>query len=215
MKRATALLALACAVWSASVSAEPNGRYAPRDECTADPAAVRFRATLADAVARRDATLIAQLAEPDIGLDFGGGAGREEFVARLQGRSEGQSGGTWADLAEVLRLGCALEGDRLTLPWLFAQHAFADPYAMVVVTGEGVALRAAPRANARVLARLDWEGVEIVGGYEPDKRYQHVRFGKRSGWIATSFLRSPIGYRLIATREPGGPFRIAMFIAGD
>ena len=211
MRRAAAALALVCAIWAGAAGAAPHGRYAPRDECTADPAVVKFRSALADAVARRDAMLIVQLAEPDIGLDFGGGAGREEFVARLQGTGEG----SWADLAEVLRLGCALEGDRLTLPWLFAQHAFADPYASLVVTGERVALRAAPRTTSRALARLDWEGVEIVGGYEPDKRFQHVRWGKRSGWIATRYLRSVIGYRLIAVREPGGPFRIAMFIAGD
>ncbi len=211
MKPVPALLLPVVALLATMASATPNGRFAPRDQCAADPAAASFRATLADAVRRRDTMLIARLAESDIGLDFGGGAGREEFLKRLQGAGEG----SWADLAEVLRLGCALEGDRLTMPWLFAQHAFTDPYASLVVTGNRVALRAAPRPDATVLARLDWEGVEIVGGYAPEQRYQHVSFGKRSGWIATAYLRSPIGYRLIATREPNGPFRIAMCIAGD
>ena len=55
-----------------------------------------------------------------------------------------------------------------------------------------------------------------VRGGCPAKRFQQVRVsgGSGTGYIATSFLRSPVDYRLIASRS-GATWRITAFIAGD
>lgn len=195
-------------------SALPSGPLAPTDTCSEAPGAAAFLSALRKAVAARDAKALSVLADPDVRLDFGGGAGREELARRLSG-SDGA--GLWAELDEIVALGCALDGDRLVLPALFAQDlGTLDPYTTMVVTGSGVPLFAEARVSAPQLATLSWQAVALAGSLEPDAPFQRVVVpGGPTGFVQTARLRSVLDYRLIANRAKGEGWRLTAFVAGD
>lgn len=188
-----------------------DGKFAPRDECGDLEGSALFRQRLALAVEARDAEGVAVLAAEDVKLDFGGGAGRAELVELL----DDPDGAMWKQLDELLALGCAENAQGgLTLPWYFEQDIPGDPYATMIVTGENVPLLSAANAEAQPLATLDWDAVELADGLEPDKPFQKVEFGGKTGFVATASLRSQIAYRLLASSR-NGRWRIVSLVAGD
>lgn len=191
-----------------------EGRFAPRDECAALPGAKEFRTALAEAAHRRDAEALVALADPQVKLDFGEGAGRAELRRRLAGE---QGAELWSALGALLPLGCAVQEGRLVLPWFFAQDlGDDDAYDLLLVTGEAVPLRTGPSAQAPPQASLSWTLVEPAAGFDPAEPFQQVRLtdGRATGYVETARLRSPIDYRLIASRAGEG-WAIEAFIAGD
>ncbi|WP_338445336.1 hypothetical protein V5F89_09090 [Pelagerythrobacter marensis] len=190
-----------------------GGPYAPRDECAGLPGGDAFRRDLARAVEARDVDAMLALAAPDIKLDFGGGAGAEQLRKRL----EQPESPLWQELAALLRLGCAAQGQAgMTIPWYFAQSIDGvDPMTGMIVTGKGVPLRMAAAPDAEPVRALSWNVVEPVGGYVPDAPFQHVATvdGAR-GYVATNRLRSLIDYRLIASSRDG-KWSITSLVAGD
>jgi len=192
---------------------EIAGPYGPRDECRAEPGWSAFAGRLAAAVKSRDAVALAVLADPGIVLDFGGGSGREELRRRLSG-AEGKR--LWEELDAILRLGCAkgAEGDNLVLPWFFDQDlGEADPFQVLLVSGDKVPLRAAPERAAPVLALVSWHLVDASderGGF----RKVSLTGRKEQGYIASAALRSPLDYRLVAEKQEG-EWRLMAFVAGD
>jgi hypothetical protein len=190
-----------------------RGKFAPRDECAVVPGAIAFRLELANAVRTRNASALAILAEPAIKLDFGGGTGK----AALRERFSGPGGKElWAELDQILPLGCALDHGNLVLPWLFTQDlGKLDPYSAMIVIGNAVPMHGSASDDGRVVATLSWTAVDLVKGLQPEAAFQQVRVpGGPSGYIATASLRSPLDYRIIASRK-NGDWRIGAFIAGD
>jgi hypothetical protein len=123
----------------------------------------------------------------------------------------------WAELAALLRLGCApMEGGGAAMPWIFAKAPeSADPYAAMLALGPAVAVHAKADAASTVTGRLDWAVVEVAQGFDPDAPFAEVKLpGGGAGFVETAKLRSLIDYRLLATRTPQG-WRITALIAGD
>jgi hypothetical protein len=212
---AMALLALAAPA-SASFAVPPNapGHYAPRDECAAVPAAAPFLGSLKSAVTARDANAIADLASPDILLDFGGGGGREAVLERF-----GAGSSLWHELEAIMVLGCAFdeENGALVMPWFFAQDlGDADPFSTMVTLGSAVPLRARPSRTAGVRTRLNWQLVHIYEVEVDDPGYRTVAVigSDREGYIEERKLRSQLDYRLKAERRDG-EWRITAITAGD
>lgn len=202
-----ALLALPCPAPAASLP--------PRDECAALPGFAAFRARLDEAIRRRDAEALLALADPNIELDFGGGAGRAQMRADWR-LGEGAGSPIWAELEAMARLGCAVYAEGgAAMPHLFARFPERyDPFASALATGTGIALRAGPSPDARVLARLDWETLTLTDG-DPAAEWQPVRTDSgRTGFVHHSLLRRPIDYRAIFERVDG-EWRMVAFIAGD
>lgn len=197
-----------------AMASQPNtpGRYAPRNTCAALPGEAAFRSSLATAVRGRDARALVALAAKDITLDFGGGAGREELLRRLSG-SAGHD--LWRALDRVLVLGCAYQDGAMVMPWFFAQDlGNIDPFAVRLVTGNGVALRAGPQSDAPVTLYLSWQLVEPRGKSTDGWQQVGLPDSEVTGFIADRFLRSPIDYRLIASRQ-GRNWKITAIVAGD
>lgn len=198
---------------SATVAPRQNGPLAPQDECDGLAGARDFRRVLAAAVVARDVEGVVRLADANVRLGFGGADG----VKRLR-RELGAAGSTlFAELAEVLALGCAKgPGDGLTMPWYFAQDSRVDdPFAALLVTAEDVPVLARPHPNARVIARLSWVFVALDAGGGPVGQYRKVRLSDGAiGYIATAATRNLLDYRLLAARQ-NGQWRISALVAGD
>lgn len=190
-----------------------EGAYAPRDECARKPGATEFRRSLAQAVKARDADAVAELAAPDVKLDFGGGARRDELRQRLSAKDAP----LWEELEALLELGCAVNKQGgITMPWYFAQDiGGVDPMMGMIVTGEKVPLLAAPDEDAERVALLSWEAVELAGGPQPGAPFQKVTTPDgTSGFVASDQLRSLVDYRIIASSRDG-KWSFTSLVAGD
>ena len=104
------------------------------------------------------------------------------------------------------------------MPWMFSRlpESFEDASVAMLGVGAGISLREKAAADAKVVRKLDWPLVEIVGsGFDPKAAFTDVRLrnGDR-GFIETAKLRSLLDYRLIADRQ-GDAWRITALIAGD
>ena len=200
---------------------QPDGPYAPRNECAPVAGASPFLADIRRAVAARDTEAFVERAAEDVKLDFGGGAGRDQLRALLSS----DTAPLWAKLDELMTLGCASDGDALiTLPWYFAQEISADPYSGMIVIGAGVPVRETAAKEAPVIAAISWDVVELVDGGSENAGFAHVRWQRREspagkpttieGYIDATRLRSLIDYRLLAASR-NGQWRITSLIAGD
>lgn len=203
---------------SFSVPANRPGAFVPRDACLISSSARSFAASLRAAIARRDARALAQLAAPDVRLDFGGGGGRAELLARLTGQ---EGAALWRALDSTANLGCAISDGDIVFPWIFAQElGDVDPFDVLLVTGPAVPLYARAEGKGLPLARLNWQLVIAQGeGLEPDAAKHPLRrisviSSPLEGYVPSASLRSVIDYRLIVRRTQAG-WRIAAFVAGD
>jgi hypothetical protein len=191
-----------------------SGPFAPADRCTRQPGAAAFRTALARAVRGRDVRGFVALTTPAVRLDFGGGGGHAELRRRLSGADGRQ---LWRELDRIVPLGCAVQAGNLVMPSVFA-HDFGDidPFEVMVVTGSQVPLRAAPSPTARTLRLLSWIAVTPLSADDFDKPFRRVSLpgGKVTGYVAAARLRSPLDYRLIASRRRGA-WKIDAFLAGD
>ena len=197
-----------------SVSPKPLAAYPPLDECTKLPGFPAFREALFAATAKRDGEALVALADPDVHLDFGGGAGRDELRKRLADPKRG----LWEEIAALAPLGCAADGTVATLPAIFSRVPDdIDAARTMLVTGTDVPLRRKPSPAAEAVRKLGWALVMLKGeGFDPAARYAEVTTSDgSSGFVATAKLRSVLDYRLIADKSADGEYRITALIAGD
>jgi hypothetical protein len=189
-------------------------RLPPVDQCTADPSFKAFRAELDAAIAARDPVRLLALADPEIDVSFGGERGHADF-RRTWKLDRPEASTLWAELAEVLSLGCASDGAIAVAPSHVNQlPGDYDIYETMIAVRPGAALRARPTKRAKLVARLDWDVVQ-VGAWDGRSEWVPVTLGDgRRGFARREELRSVNDYR--ATFEKvGGRWRITTFLAGD
>jgi len=197
---------------AAQPTALAPGRFAPHDDCATIDGAAAFRARLTDAVRQRDAGALSALAAEDIKLDFGGGAGLPELQRRLADPEQD----LWAELGELLPLGCAgNEQGGVTIPWIATQDlGRRDPFSSMLVLGEDVPVLIAPAADAQRVGEVTWDLVEIKG-LQPGAAFQQITLpNEQAGFIASDKLRSPVDYRLTASSR-NGKWSITSLVKGD
>lgn len=189
-----------------------RGPYAPQDDCAELPGFAAFRDSLFAAVDARDAGALIALSHPAVKLDFGGGAGIDEFRRRLDAGDE-----LWRELARLEPLGCArTETGQAVMPWIFAEVPDdVDAFETWYVVGNDVPLLSQPDAAAEVARTLSHDLVTVTGedvaGYLPVETTGTDPVG---GHVAQANLRSLVDYRLIVEPSPRG-WQIAAFVAGD
>lgn len=208
------------ALWlTGPVAAEPPRRLPPVDQAASDPSFVRFRAALIAAVDRKDAAFIERVLAPDIKVSFGGESGAADF--RAAWRPEQPDSKLWSTLGAILRLGGSFEpGGSFVAPYTFSHFPDdLDPFESLVVIGSGVALRAEPKPDGALLARL---GFEIVRPGQPDGPEaagagawtKVIAANGHLGYVAAHLVRSPLDYRAGFARRDG-EWRLVFLVAGD
>lgn len=204
----SALVALAT---TASLAGAQSAVVRPVDEATRQPDLVAFRNELLASLARNDTAAVLAKFSPEVKLDFGGGEGIELLRERLR------EGELWRALEDVLANGGRfLEDSTFYAPWWFHVDT-DDPVEQWVVIGDGVRVRAEPRAESGVVATLSYMVVMDDTAAAPDVSADWVAIrlkDGRRGFVAARFVRRTFGYR-VGIRREGGQWRIIYFIAGD
>ena len=191
-----------------------EGPYAPMDECADLPGFVSFRGSLNAAIENRDSDAMVALSHPALKLDFGGGAGIDEFRRRLDADDT-----LWDALDDLVFLGCASDRrDHAAMPWSFERAPETDdPFETYYVIGNDVPLRAKATEKSEKSGSLSHDFVMPVGGEaKPTDGFVEVRSlsNASTGYVAEASLRSLVDYRLIVDRSDRG-WEITAFVAGD
>ncbi len=193
----------------------------PVDEAGQRPEFFSFRAHLQRAVARRDWPAVLAVVHPKIRNSFGPDDGLVTF--REQWKAERADGALWETLGTVLALGGSFDqAGNFMAPYVYSRWpGTVDGFEHVAVTGSRVRVRAAPRADADVLAALSYAILRRQYAADrqiaPDVADQWTAValaGGRTGFIAAQYVRSPIDYRAIFAEEDGR-WRLMALIAGD
>ena len=217
-RRRTCAVAVIALVVVASMLAQVQAhqRLLPVDQAATQPDFFTFRAQLLTAVARHDAAALVAVVHPNIKCDFGGGEGKAFFEEYWKPSAPGSK--VWAELAAVLALGGTFSTpDTFVAPYVFSRWPQGvDAFEHVAVVGDRVRIRTAPRPDAEAAAVSSFEILPVArpSGDTPEEWTAVALAGKKIGYVASRFVRSPIGYRAYFSREDGR-WRMLMFIAGD
>ncbi len=150
----------------------------------------------------------------DIRVDFGGGAGREDF-RRAWTLDRPETSELWRALGAALSLGCVPDGGTMWAPSLFRQlESEDDPTSVVVAVEAGAVLRAAPSEDGPVVARLDWDVLTWRSVDTPEDWLAVALADGRAGFVRRAEVRSMLDYRA-SFEKRNGRWRITAFIAGD
>ena len=187
-------------------------RLLPVDQATTQPDFFSFRARLQAAIARRDEPALLAAVDPGIRTSFGSDAGMDAFKARLRDPNST----LWADLATTLALGGAFRSlTSFEAPYVFATWPEdVDSFQCTAVVGDLVRVRATAQPDSAVVTSVSFDVLQLLPGPGSGSAV-HVRlWNGRMGYIAASFLRSPVEHRAIFQRA-AGQWRLAAFVAGD
>jgi hypothetical protein len=195
--------------------ADAQVQLLPVDDAATRPDFFSFRAQLQRDVARHDVNALLSVVAPDIKASFGGDDGIDDF-RRMWRLGEADSR-LWEELGAVLALGGTFSGpETFVAPYTFSRWPDAlDAFEHVAVIGANVRLRAAPKADASTLRTVSFVVLPLAraAGVPGDEAWQAVQLGSGFAYIASRFVRSPIGYR--ATFMFRGRWQLVSFLAGD
>ena len=187
-------------------------RLLPVDQAATRPDFFTFRARLQAAIARRDEAAVIAAADPAIRTSFGDDQG----IASLRAKLRDPQDTVWADLATALALGGAFQSpDSFAAPYVFAAWPERfDSFECGAVVGERVRVRASAKSDSAVIAAVSYDIVQVLSN-QRDAAATAVRLpGGGTGFVASRFVRSPIGYRAIF-QKTDGEWRLRAFVAGD
>lgn len=200
--------------------ATATASLAPQDQCASDAAFVAYRQKLQAAVTAKNFDQLKPLVNPAIKLDFGGGSGVDEFGKRL---AEGDGsvrdpGPQWSKLAEVLTLGCSFtgEGNLATMPYAFDHLGDRDAFTTMMPRREGINLYETGAAGAKVVKKLGWDALTMMGTANAKDEYVAVKLDDGTeGFVSRGDARSIVDYRAMFTKGADGNWRMDAFVSGD
>src|SRR5262245_35401143 len=216
----TARTTLGCAVLAAALAASPacaaGPTLIPVDEASRNAGFFSFRAALISAIARRDTAAVMDVVDPHIRVSFGETGGIAAF--RSQWKLGARDSRLWAELGTILALGGSFDASgRFVAPYVFSQWPpSVDAFDHAAVIGSSVRVRSAPRPDAPTLTTLDFAIVKLAPrpGHTSDAWTGILLPGGRTGYVASSWIRSSLRYRAFFERR-GGRWRMTTLVSGD
>lgn len=197
-----------------------GGILAPQDECVKDTAFVAYRGKLAAAVKAKSFDQLKPLLNSAIKLDFGGGAGLENFAARLAKAPNGDVGGRpqWDELAEILTLGCALgsDGTSASMPYAFERIGDRDAFQTMFPRRSGITLFKSNDGKSDAVRTLGWDVLTITAPADGKAEYVAVKLDDgTAGFVRRADARSAVDYRALFNKDESGNWLMTAFVAGD
>jgi hypothetical protein len=213
---AAALTALAVGGIGLAAQSAPPRRLLPVDEAASRPDFFTFRAQLQASLARHDLAALMAVVHPKIKNGFGGDDGEANFESKWRpGDADSQ---VWEELAAVLALGGTFESaDTFVAPYVFSRWPQGiDSFEHVAVVGDRVRIRTAPRVDAESAGVSSFGILAVARQFgDTSEEWTAVRLSPtKVGYIASRFVRSPIGYRVYFSKQEGR-WQMLMFLAGD
>jgi len=213
---AAALMALAVGGIGQAAQSAPPRRLLPVDEAVSRPDFFTFRAQLLASLARHDLAALMAVVHPKIKNGFGGDDGEANFESKWRpGDADSE---VWEELAAVLALGGTFQSaDTFVAPYVFSRWPQRiDSFEHVAVVGDRVRIRSAARADAEVAGVSSFEILPLAReSRDAPEGWTPVRLSAtKVGYVASRFVRSPIGYRAFFSRQEGR-WQMLMFLAGD
>jgi hypothetical protein len=209
----TALVAIALA----STSYAAGRTLLPVDEAARNPGFFSFRAALISAIARRDTAAVMDAVDPHVRVSFGDAGGIAAF--RSQWKLGARDSRLWDELGTLLALGGSFDASgRFVAPYVFSQWPPSiDAFDHAAMIGSGVRVRSAPRPDAPTLTSLDFAIVKLAphaAGTTSDAWTALLLPGGRTGYVASSWIRSSLRYRAFFEKR-GGRWRMTTLVSGD
>ena len=206
------LLGLAAA---GAASAAPTLK--PVDEGPRNPSFAEFRDSLRAALLRHDADAVLAVVDSNIKTGFGGDDGIAAFERQWHPRA--MDSPLWRELGAMLALGGAFDAQgSFVAPYVYSRWPEAiDAFGHVAIVGSGVRVRAQPSLDSAIVGRLSYAIVPIAKGKlrSEDAEWTRVEYVRgHTGFVASRYARSPVGYRAFFTRGAAG-WKLVMFLAGD
>jgi len=206
------ILAILALLAAAPLAQQP---FLPVDEAGSRPDFFSFRAQLQRAIARHDTAALLAIVHPQIKNSFGDNDGIDEF--RTMWNIGAADSEIWGLLGTVLGLGGSFHEDNsFVAPYVFSRWpGQIDPFDHVAVIGSDVRVRSQPNADAPVIAAMSFTILPVARPDIEVEGWTAVRVeGKRTGYIASQFVRSPIDYRAIFRYE-SRQWKLVTLVAGD
>jgi hypothetical protein len=180
--------------------------------------AQRVMDDLTGIVARRDINALKKHIARDTTFSFGGDAGLDGFgtVWSPQERSD-----LWRELERVLALAAVEQSAErvreICAPYVYCRYPDdQEVFETAAVTGARVAVRSAPRADARLIGRVDYAILPIATDRAADELgWQAVDYRGSRGYVRHELIRSPVDYRLSLRFDAKGRWTLMYFVAGD
>jgi hypothetical protein len=208
-------IALAVGAFTSVATAAPVKRILPKDECLHIDGYFELRQKFEGIVQRRDSKAFMAMVSPAISWTFGGGDGKDAFAKEWK-IADGKASPIWAELDEIVRIGCAPDDKIVTMPHLFKQDTGPDETGagQALVLGPEVKLRTGPSTATAQKALLNWELVQ-TGDMDATEKWTNVTTADgKKGYVRNDYLRGVLDYRIGFERKPAG-WQIIYFIAGD
>ncbi len=200
------------ALREAAIATRP--RVWPMDEAPRNLAFEGVRNGLRTATQNRDARGVATFFATDALLDFGGGAGPDELIRRLNDPVGGEA--LWTELEAALSMGAVQTArDTFCMPYVWCAERISarlDTDMTAWVTSRIAVLRSAPDMDADVVELLRYDVLEIHG-YEGDWARVMSVMGE-DAWLHRSMYRTPYDFRILVNLRDGR-WQVTAFVAGD
>jgi hypothetical protein len=216
MRKSIGIALVATMALTATAYAAPAKVIPPKDECLAIDGYFDLRQNFEGIVKRRDAKALLAMVSPAISWNFGGEPSSKEAFAKNWKLETGKASPIWAELDQIVRLGCFSQGpDNPTMPHFFGQDTGAkSPGGSALVLGPAVNLRAQPSTASASLRKINWEVVTTTE-VSADELWTKVQTADgKTGYIRNDYLRGDLDYRIGFERKDKG-WVISFFIAGD
>lgn len=221
-------LVLICLFLVSPVWAQSQELAAPLvDEAEAVPDFLAFRTELIEAVVARDVNAIMDMTVDDLKFGFGGSQDRNGLRAFLdvdaaafspeqQHELPAMRERNWDELETVLRLGGVFEADGTFIApytWAAPKPADIDPFDVMFITGDGVALRDRPIRFGSVLTRLNFDVVTFRNWVTGTQFVEVEMADGVTGFVHRDYARFLVDYRAVFAKRDG-TWQMTHFIAG-
>jgi hypothetical protein len=196
------------------------GKLTPIDEADKNPSFYVFRARLFEAVQRRDLAFVLGILSPNIKNSFGGDDGIEGF--KKIWKPEQPESNFWNTFVRVMGLGGSFDREgRFLAPYTYGKFPNSiDSFEHGAIIGENVRVRKEPKLDSAVVDTLSFDIVKVLdwnpnlpAGMKEKWVIVSLRDGG-NGYVAGTYIRSPIDYRA-GFEKKDGKWSLIFFVSGD
>ncbi len=222
-RRIIIIISLTFSLFGCLANISAQERYVrPVDEGAKDKSFSAFRAKLIEAVNNHDKKYVLGVLDQNIKSSFGGDNGISDFKQLWE--IDNSKSKLWEELLTALTNGGVfLDKNTFTAPYTF--KTFPEDlgaFEHQVIFGNNVNLRAKPDLSAEIISQLSYNVVKVdlensVGKKSEEQNYSWLKvetLGGKKGFVSAEYVRSPIDYRAIFTKE-NGKWKMTAFVAGD